>query len=419
MLANFDFASMPELAAPFPAAGPDGPLIGSSTVNGASSSTGATGKPPIPLACVACRSKHLKCTGGEPCSRCATDGSECSYVKSRRVKETPHPFSPSSPHLAMANDRRRDTRARGRGLLLSSWRDLSHESRVRTGRVRFTPQYPVFLALTVALVGSATGLPTAAAFSTCSGQQSQSQSQSPSFSALDALLTGGCQASSSPAQMDCFAFQPVEDRAVAVAPKQATLDQMESNDSSMATSAFFTYFATAHPFLLPRQYLLDLLRNKRLPHLELAVQYIGSCYLTQVSTQSLEDALSHALLHQNLSRDGFMVQALLLYAIGLKSTDKCSMADEVLNQAIDIALAIGMNDREFSISNGSGSRVMEESWRRTWWEVYVVDGFFAGVSNRTSFRLWGVLADVPLPCEEAEYASGVSVVLPSRFMNLS
>ena len=38
----------------------------------------------IPVACVACRSRHLKCDGGNRCSRCKADGVECSYIKSRR-----------------------------------------------------------------------------------------------------------------------------------------------------------------------------------------------------------------------------------------------------------------------------------------------------------------------------------------------
>jgi hypothetical protein len=37
------------------------------------------------LACVQCRSRHLRCDGGKPsCSRCKDDGSICSYMKSRR-----------------------------------------------------------------------------------------------------------------------------------------------------------------------------------------------------------------------------------------------------------------------------------------------------------------------------------------------
>lgn len=89
-LGPFDFSGMPELGgAPIAGALGNGaaplPSSLSDSAHQQTSSSAAGVKQPIPLACVACRSKHLKCSGGEPCSRCATDGNECSYVKSRRV----------------------------------------------------------------------------------------------------------------------------------------------------------------------------------------------------------------------------------------------------------------------------------------------------------------------------------------------
>jgi hypothetical protein len=38
----------------------------------------------VAVACVPCRSRHLKCDGGVRCSRCKTDNVDCIYVKSRR-----------------------------------------------------------------------------------------------------------------------------------------------------------------------------------------------------------------------------------------------------------------------------------------------------------------------------------------------
>lgn len=38
----------------------------------------------VAVACVQCRSRHLKCDGAVRCSRCVADGIACSYVKSRR-----------------------------------------------------------------------------------------------------------------------------------------------------------------------------------------------------------------------------------------------------------------------------------------------------------------------------------------------
>jgi hypothetical protein len=38
----------------------------------------------VAVACVPCRTRHLKCDGGVRCSRCRAEGVECSYIKSRR-----------------------------------------------------------------------------------------------------------------------------------------------------------------------------------------------------------------------------------------------------------------------------------------------------------------------------------------------
>ena len=43
----------------------------------------------IVSACVQCRSKHLKCDGLCPCTRCATNNLDCIYVKSRRGYKGP------------------------------------------------------------------------------------------------------------------------------------------------------------------------------------------------------------------------------------------------------------------------------------------------------------------------------------------
>lgn len=38
----------------------------------------------VAVACVQCRSRHLKCDGAARCSRCVADDIPCSYIKSRR-----------------------------------------------------------------------------------------------------------------------------------------------------------------------------------------------------------------------------------------------------------------------------------------------------------------------------------------------
>jgi hypothetical protein len=44
----------------------------------------AANRTSVAVACVPCRSRHLKCDGGVRCSRCRADGVDCTYIKSRR-----------------------------------------------------------------------------------------------------------------------------------------------------------------------------------------------------------------------------------------------------------------------------------------------------------------------------------------------
>ncbi|TKA74340.1 hypothetical protein B0A49_02935 [Cryomyces minteri] len=161
--------------------------------------------------------------------------------------------------------------------------------------------------------------------------------------------------------------------------------------------------------------MLELLKKKTLPHLEAAIQYVGLCYLSTSSSEAIRDSLDHALFHQSLPRDGFTVQTMLLFAIALHANDEADKASQVLHSAVTMALELGMNRQDFASDNGLGNPLMQESWRRTWWELYVVDGLIAAVSQSTSFELRDVTSDVPLPCEECEY---VSSCLPYGYRSL-
>ncbi|KAK8208488.1 hypothetical protein IWZ01DRAFT_343718 [Phyllosticta capitalensis] len=326
---------------------------------------GAQAGNPVPLACVPCRSRHLKCSGGEPCARCRDDGKagDCSYVKSRRGYKGP---------------RKRNAMGETVGKNLPGSAAESQERR---------------------------------SISAPSATESRNISNLEQENAFQNIEPSFTDQADSPATSTAFSISVEENAAVAF-PSQSNMAFAPSrNQPSPATScpiagAFFNNFAAAHPFLPPKPLFYQIVRNKHIPHLELAIQFLGSFYIPNVSTAPIEDALNRALRQQAYTRDGFMVQALLLYAIGLKANDKADKADEVLTEAIDIALSIGMHEREFAARNGVGNRVMEESWRRTWWELFVCDGFFAGVSQKETFRLRDMITDVPLPCEEADYSTG-------------
>lgn len=149
-------------------------------------------------------------------------------------------------------------------------------------------------------------------------------------------------------------------------------------------------------------------KDKPLQHLEAAMRYIGSFYIAQAPTSVLCLEAERAIYNMTCPKDGFKVQAMLILAIGLDGYTYQDKALQFLVEAQDIALELGMNRREFAMLHGNGLNVLEESWRRTWWELFVVDGMIAGVHQKSSFRLNEVAAEVGLPCEEEQYVNGVS-----------
>jgi hypothetical protein len=179
-------------------------------------------------------------------------------------------------------------------------------------------------------------------------------------------------------------------------------------------SAFYVFFFPAHPFLLPRGPMLEMLQKTRNVHLELAIQYIGSFYVPVAPTEAYQASLQQMLTQPNYPKDGTLVQSLLLLALGLHIADKRDDSATIMYSALNMAVELGMNQRSYATNNGGTGTILEESWRRTWWELYVVDGMFAGVNPEYTQQLQSVATNIPLPVEEADYANGVSSTLVSK-----
>lgn len=173
-------------------------------------------------------------------------------------------------------------------------------------------------------------------------------------------------------------------------------------------SYYYNSHAT-HPFVLPKDYLLRHIREsgQKLDHLLAAMRYLGSLYLDAgpVRASYLDEAL-RLCYATNTPKDGFLVQALLLLIVALDGNCQQDKARDLLADVERMAVEMGLNTRQFAALHGRGNPVLEESWRRTWWDLYVVDGMIAGVHRTTSFLLFDMAADVGLPCEESDYLSG-------------
>lgn len=148
--------------------------------------------------------------------------------------------------------------------------------------------------------------------------------------------------------------------------------------------------------------------NHSLDTLLSVIQWIGSKYTSTTKLDSDVLYNSAILSAQNAPTSPFNVQALALLALAQHHDSKRDEARKSLDGAVEMAIALGMNDKAFAGVHGEGDAVLEESWRRTWFVLYGVDLEFSVAARRLTFGLGEVGWNVDLPCDDSEYESGVS-----------
>lgn len=180
-------------------------------------------------------------------------------------------------------------------------------------------------------------------------------------------------------------------------------------------SLFFSSFWPSHPFLPSSRDIEDYLRNNEGTSLVHVINYIGSLYAYAGNNQ-LQSITFPQILHE-YPQTGIAVQSLILLSISSHMANNPIQAQAFLRTAIDIALAIGLHRHDFGTSPGEGSHATIESWRRTWWELYILDITFAGLNQTSNMWLKGVESDVLLPCEEAIYHNSEVCTSDARLMS--
>ncbi|KAK1239846.1 hypothetical protein MKX08_007288 [Trichoderma sp. CBMAI-0020] len=176
---------------------------------------------------------------------------------------------------------------------------------------------------------------------------------------------------------------------------------------SRPVDGFYKFFFPSHPFVLPRVHLKQQFESNPdfSGQLFLMITFIGSLYIHDPQSIEYKNQAEESF-DLVLSPNGFTVQALLLLALTLEWAGENERAATILERARNIALEIGMQHRDFASRHGRGEKTLEESWRRTWWELFVADAMFAGIRHLPTFTLWGIDTDVDIPCEEELYVAG-------------
>ncbi|KAF7586651.1 hypothetical protein BBP40_008520 [Aspergillus hancockii] len=170
---------------------------------------------------------------------------------------------------------------------------------------------------------------------------------------------------------------------------------------------YYSFFHAAHPCVLPQWAMKRQMLNNsgQLYLLTSVMHYIGSVFTQSVPSAACKEIVERVLASLEVIT-GFDVQAVLLYSIATYWQNEPKKALDLLDRTINMALKLGMNKQAFASANGKGDPVIEESWRRTWWQIYATDAHIAGSTHTFPFRTSHIEMDVDLPCEEDEYETG-------------
>jgi hypothetical protein len=167
--------------------------------------------------------------------------------------------------------------------------------------------------------------------------------------------------------------------------------------------SYYYYCHSSHPFLPHKALLQELLNTKPLPFLESALRYTVACYTPRNSTNlHVPDTLLSEVIFTHTQENyaeteaPYMLQALLLLAVVSGSQGHSERSWELLAAVRDLALRLGLNRSEFAIVYGEGDPVLEDCWRRPWWEVYVIDTMQTGL-HKWEVPLSEVVVDVLVP----------------------
>ena len=337
------------------------------------------------------RTRHLKCDKNTPCARCvASDAAaDCTYVVSHRGTRN---------CLRQPQQQQQQQVGEGSGVGggSRSGQGTTHEAAAAAAASEGT--------------------------SATSGPFTDSSSR-PTFGSISASSANAIPSTS---QSSSQVEPPVGDWAAVRTTPRSGFNQRQQHSAwppppapavyspETYLNAFYYYFYATHPFVLPQQH-LDGVAAQAQPLLS-AMRWVGSLFLrTDGATRSAMFQQADRLVHNVMTpKDGFLVQAMMLLVLGLDGSCMRDRAEEMLDEVEQLAVHIGLDTAAYAELHGRGVPVLEESWRRTWWNLYVVDGVIAAVRRVTSFPLFDVPSGVGLPCEEHEYLSAVSQVAGSK-----
>ncbi|KAL6879309.1 Alb1 domain-containing protein [Trichoderma novae-zelandiae] len=351
----------------------------------------------VSLACLPCRTRHVRCDARKPrCNRCCEEDKECSYAKSRR----------GGLDRAALAARRNQAAATAAAKSSSSSRSNSNNNTNANSTGQLSP------------AGSNDGSGSSAVCGLDGDAMTAMRRHDPA--ALHALTSGLLPAHHPPPPpaVDPSLYTPPDDAWSAPGAILPSADLQSVDTAGDAfIDAYYHCFHRYHPCAPPRRflerYLQDPIRHDELRPLACVMRFVGCIYLSSQQPSlrprchELEELATSAIAQvPPTALNFFTVQCHAIFSACLYWRGNVAKSRRHMDTAIQLALDFGMHRREFAADHGDGDPVLEECWRRTWWQVYIIDAYYSAIKRRADFATFHVDATTDLPCEEDEYERG-------------
>lgn len=189
--------------------------------------------------------------------------------------------------------------------------------------------------------------------------------------------------------------------------------ELVSIENDPLIDSYYKNFHQLHPFLLPRRALTRIYQDpsKQIVFKPLIaiMRFVGNIMRSQDWSVPLKDH-AEACFMEVPQTDPILVQCRLLYSIPLFWYEYKIDAKWQMETAMRLAIDLRMSENEFMVRHGGNDSVLQESWRRTWWMLFIVDSYYAGTLGTMNFEILNIETSVALPCDESDYELGVSMV---------
>lgn len=194
--------------------------------------------------------------------------------------------------------------------------------------------------------------------------------------------------------------------AVSASSADDTCNSFTPAETSHLVSLYYSRFHRSHPMLVPQAHF----SSQRYPeYLILAVCLVGHHFASHRPSPSLiHTAASSAESSRGVDHVHHQIQTLILCALITSSSSKqSSLADNYITKAAQLACASSLHCLDTNVTHPDGRSLKQESLRRTWWELYIVDAVLALLRHRPpSFPSASLSCQPSMPCSESHYETG-------------